>query len=163
MPEKDSATTENSIEARAERLILYTEAHTKIKRPRLSKFFSGIYNSIMRLLTLFVACILFLAFLVSLFTGNYTLQISSIHDTKGNITLEDCYKYIGLVCLMLGLLFLWISTQINTIKKKNRDMHSLSDMLEKMLESEKKNLERDKPGSTTPNVPPTPQKDPFIS
>src|ERR1017187_185914 len=134
MPNKSSSAIEHSIEARYERLKRYTEAHASMQSPKISKFFSGVYYSAMRFITLVIACALFLTFIISLFTSNYTLQINPAHDTKA-ITIEDCYKYIGLVCLLLGLLFLWVSTQLNKIKKKNRELHNLSEMLADMLET----------------------------
>ena len=122
----------------------YAEAHTGVKGTRLLKFLSTGYYVTLRYITLLISIALFLAFLLSLFTEKYLLIVNEQDSGKFKFRIEDSFKFAGLFCLLLALLFLWISSQLKKINRRNNSITRLSALLKNILDTEGKNIEAEK-------------------
>jgi hypothetical protein len=137
---------EASINARYQAIKEYNDAYKRINSPKLIRLLSNSTNRILKVITLVLA----LAFLVIFAT---TIVFPDVYVNKisiGTVSSDEMegkagvVRLAGIVPLIIGLLLLWISYQISKLHKKNKTIARMSTLLDKIIASEKKNIEAEK-------------------
>lgn len=135
---------ERDMDGRYARLQNYEAAYKLHHARKISRAVSHTSISILRVFTLVIAFALLIVFIYSLFSENYVLRISHKASGEVKVTLEDSNRILGIIILVFGFLFFWISALLRKIKKKNSTVSKLAHLLGEVIEAEKKNIEAEK-------------------